>query len=129
MNIPLFKIYWDQEDIDGVSAVIQKGGYWAIGPQIKEFESRLAEFTGRKYVIAVSSGTAALHLCMAAATTTTTMVDRTTSIRIACSSSLLSPPFEGTVELAASTISPSGFSARPRARPALNASALCIRFH
>ena len=57
MNIPLFKIYWDEEDIKRVSSVIQKGGYWAIGPEIKEFENLLAGYTERKYVVAVSSGT------------------------------------------------------------------------
>ena len=41
-------------------------GYVApCGPQVDEFERRLAELAGRKYAVAVSSGTAAIDLLMA----------------------------------------------------------------
>lgn len=36
--------------------------YLSIGPRIKEFESKLAEYTGVKHAVAVNSGTSALHL-------------------------------------------------------------------
>ena len=65
-NIPLFKIYWDEEDIERVTAVIRKGGYWAIGPEIKEFEKRVADYVGVKYALALNSGTSALHVALAA---------------------------------------------------------------
>ncbi len=41
-------------------------GYVADGPFIRRFEDKLCEITGAKYAVAVSSGTAALHLaCIA----------------------------------------------------------------
>jgi perosamine synthetase len=66
MQIPLFKIYWDNSDIEQVNSVIKKGGYWAIGPEIKEFEKRCAEYVGVKYALALNSGTSALHTVLAA---------------------------------------------------------------
>lgn len=36
----------------------------AYGPFVQRFEERLCEITGRKYAVALSSGTAALHLAM-----------------------------------------------------------------
>jgi len=66
MQIPLFKIYWDNNDIEQVTSVIKKGGYWAIGPEIKEFEKRCAEYVGVKYALALNSGTSALHTVLAA---------------------------------------------------------------
>ncbi len=66
MQIPLFRIYWDNNDIEQVTAVIKKGGYWAIGPEIKEFEKKAAEYVGVKYALAVNSGTSALHTVLAA---------------------------------------------------------------
>jgi perosamine synthetase len=65
-NIPLFKIYWDEHDVEKVSSVIKKGMYWAIGPEIKEFEKKVAEYVGVKYALAVNSGTSALHVILAA---------------------------------------------------------------
>jgi perosamine synthetase len=65
-NIPLFKIYWDEHDVEKVSSVIRKGMYWAIGPEIKEFEKKVAEYVGVKYALALNSGTSALHVVLAA---------------------------------------------------------------
>lgn len=61
MNVPLFKIYWDDEDIQLVTKTIQKGSYWAIGPMIDEFEQRIADYIGQKYCVTFNSGTSALH--------------------------------------------------------------------
>ncbi|MDO8578307.1 MAG: DegT/DnrJ/EryC1/StrS family aminotransferase, partial [Dehalococcoidales bacterium] len=47
-------------------AVIKKGGYWAIGPEIQEFEKKVCDYVGVKYAVAVNSGTSALHTLMAA---------------------------------------------------------------
>ena len=65
-NIPLFKIYWDDQDIEKVTSVIKKGMYWAIGPEIREFESLVAEYVGVKHALAMNSGTSALHVVLAA---------------------------------------------------------------
>lgn len=57
--------YIDDKDIQAVSEVL-KSGYITCGPKIGEFEQKLCEITGAKYAVAVSNGTAALHLaCMA----------------------------------------------------------------
>jgi perosamine synthetase len=65
-NIPLFKIYWDDQDIEKVTSVVKRGMYWAIGPEIKEFEKKVSEYIGVKYALAVNSGTSALHVILAA---------------------------------------------------------------
>lgn len=60
-KIPLFKSYWDKNDINAISRVIKRGTYWATGPEIQEFERKIAEFVGRKYCVSFNSGTSALH--------------------------------------------------------------------
>ena len=65
-NIPLFQIYWDEDDVAKVTSVIKKGMYWAIGPDVREFEHKVAEYVGVKYAVAVNSGTSALHVALAA---------------------------------------------------------------
>ena len=55
----------NQEDINAVVEVL-KSDFLTCGPKIKEFEEKFAEYIESKYAIAVSSGTAALHLsCLA----------------------------------------------------------------
>lgn len=51
-----------QEDIDAVVEVL-KSDFLTQGPKIAEFEKDFAKYIGSKYAIAVSNGTAALHLC------------------------------------------------------------------
>lgn len=36
----------------------------AVGPEISEFEQKIAQYVGAKYGIATNSGTSALHLCL-----------------------------------------------------------------
>jgi perosamine synthetase len=60
-KIPLFKTYWDQNDIDAISNVIKRGAYWATGPEIQEFEQQIAKFIDRTYCVSFNSGTSALH--------------------------------------------------------------------
>ena len=56
----------DQKDIDAGVEVL-KSDYLTPGPKITELENQLCQLTGAKYAVAVSNGTAALHLaCMAA---------------------------------------------------------------
>ena len=60
-QIPLFKIYWDKDDIKAVNSVIRRGSHWADGPEISEFESQLANYLKVNYVVALNSGTSAQH--------------------------------------------------------------------
>jgi perosamine synthetase len=53
-------------DIDAVVAVL-RSDYLTQGPVVERFEAALAEYVGARFVVAVSSGTAALHIaCLAA---------------------------------------------------------------
>lgn len=52
---------------EAVIAAIRSGWIAPMGPQLEAFEARLAELTDRPSVVAVSSGTAALHLALLAA--------------------------------------------------------------
>jgi len=65
-KIPLFKIYWDEEDIKMVNKTIQRGMFWAIGPNIDEFEGILAEYIGAKHAVVFNSGTSALQAILSA---------------------------------------------------------------
>ncbi len=53
------------EEINEVTSALQSG-FLASGPRTKLFENKFAEFVGAKNAIAVSSGTAALHLALIA---------------------------------------------------------------
>ena len=56
----------DDADIDSVVGAL-RGEFLTQGPIVERFENALAEYTGAGYAVAVSSGTAALHLaCLAA---------------------------------------------------------------
>lgn len=59
--IPYGRHYIDEDDIQAVVDVLRRG-YLAQGPTIELFERAIAEYVGAKYAVAVSSGTAALHL-------------------------------------------------------------------
>mgnify|MGYP006430229093 FL=1 len=60
-KIPLYKIYSDDEDVNLITKIIKRGNQWAIGPEIEEFEKKLADYVGTDYCVAVNSGTSALH--------------------------------------------------------------------
>lgn len=59
--IPYGRHHIDEEDIQAVVNVL-KGESLTQGPIIQEFERAIATYVGVKYAVAVSSGTAALHL-------------------------------------------------------------------
>lgn len=64
--IPYGQQWIEEDDIEAVIEVL-KSDYLTTGPKVKEFEDRLAEYTGAKYAVALSNGTAALHAaCFAA---------------------------------------------------------------
>lgn len=65
-KIPLFKIYWDQEDLKNISKVVKSGMRWAEGPVIKEFENKIARYVGSRYCVSFNSGTSALHAILLA---------------------------------------------------------------
>ncbi|MDE6701334.1 MAG: UDP-4-amino-4,6-dideoxy-N-acetyl-beta-L-altrosamine transaminase [Acetatifactor sp.] len=58
--------YIDQADIDAVAETLRSPALTG-GPKIGELERRLCEVTQAKYAVAVSNGTAALHLAAMAA--------------------------------------------------------------
>lgn len=65
-RIPYGKQWIDKKDIDSVVSVL-KSDFITQGPRVREFEHKIANFCQAKYAVAVSSGTAALHLaCLAA---------------------------------------------------------------
>jgi len=66
MRIPLFKIYWDEEDLNAAKEIIRSGMHWCLGRQIEEFEKRISEYVGAKYCITFNSGGSALHALMLA---------------------------------------------------------------
>jgi len=64
--IPYGKHHIDEDDIQAVVNVL-RGGVLTQGPAIEAFEKAVADYVGAKYAVAVSSGTAALHLAALAA--------------------------------------------------------------
>lgn len=54
-----------EEEVEAVGRVLRSGGL-AQGAEVDAFEAECAEAQGRKHAVAVSSGTAALHLALAA---------------------------------------------------------------
>lgn len=67
MYIPYGKQSIEEDDIQAVVEVL-KSDYLTTGPKVAEFEKVVADYVGAKYAVAVSNGTAALHVaCLAAA--------------------------------------------------------------
>ena len=64
--IPYGRQSINEDDIKAVEEVL-KSDFITTGPKIAEFERKFADYVGAKYAVAVSNGTAALHIaCMAA---------------------------------------------------------------
>lgn len=63
--IPHSKPCLGEEEIEAVSRVI-RSGMLAQGPEVDAFETECAALVGRKYAVAVNSGSAALHLALIA---------------------------------------------------------------
>ena len=62
MSIPYARQHISEEDIAAVAAAL-KEDYLTTGPRVGEFEKAFASYVNAPYAVAVSSGTAALHLC------------------------------------------------------------------
>lgn len=60
-KIPYGRQHITEDDIQAVVDTL-KSDYLTQGPKIAEFEQAFAEYVGAKYAVAVSNGTAALHL-------------------------------------------------------------------
>ncbi len=59
--IPYGKQSINKKDIKAVIKTL-KSDFLTTGPKVKEFEYKICEYTDAKYCVAVSNGTAALHL-------------------------------------------------------------------
>ena len=59
--IPYGKQTISDDDINSLIDVL-KSDFLTTGPKVKEFEEKIASYCGAKYCVAVSNGTAALHL-------------------------------------------------------------------
>jgi dTDP-4-amino-4,6-dideoxygalactose transaminase len=65
-KVPLADVVVTDDDIQAV-AETYRSGWLSMGPRTIDFERSFAEYVGVRHALAVSSGTAALHLmCMAA---------------------------------------------------------------
>ena len=60
-NIPYGKQTIDEDDKKAVVEVLDSD-FLTTGPKIEEFEKALCKYTGAKYAVVVSNGTAALHI-------------------------------------------------------------------
>jgi perosamine synthetase len=65
MNIPLSQPDITEAEIEAVVSVLRSSRL-SIGPKQEEFEHLLATYVGMPHAIAVTSGTAGLHLCIRA---------------------------------------------------------------
>jgi dTDP-4-amino-4,6-dideoxygalactose transaminase len=64
-SVPLSDIAVDDEILAAANAALASG-WWSTGPRVAEFERAFAQRLGAGHAVAVSSGTAALHLAAAA---------------------------------------------------------------
>jgi dTDP-4-amino-4,6-dideoxygalactose transaminase len=66
MQVPFHRAPVGEEEVQAVSEVI-RSGWLTMGPKTFEFEKEFAKYVGAQHAIAVSTGTAALHLSLEAA--------------------------------------------------------------
>jgi UDP-4-amino-4,6-dideoxy-N-acetyl-beta-L-altrosamine transaminase len=86
--IPYGKQNINKKDIKAVIKTL-KSDFLTTGPKVKEFEYKLCEYTGAKYCVAVSNGTAALHLASLALLDKNDKVLTTPNSFLATSNSIL----------------------------------------
>ena len=65
-QVPFHRASIGEEEVRAVSEVI-RSGWLTMGPKTFEFEREFARYVGAQEAIAVSTGTAALHLALEAA--------------------------------------------------------------
>jgi len=86
--IPYGRQHITEEDIAEVALTL-KSDFLTQGPKVKEFEEKFAEYIGVKYAVAVSNGTAALHLSALALGVNKTSKVITTPITFAASANCI----------------------------------------
>ena len=64
-RVPLSDVAVDEE-LSGAALEVLESGWWSMGPRVAELETKFAAFSGATQAIAVSNGTAALHLALLA---------------------------------------------------------------
>jgi len=64
-RVPLSDVQVDEELLGAVHRTVASG-WWSMGPTVEAFERAFADFCGCAHALAVSSGTAALHLALLA---------------------------------------------------------------
>lgn len=63
--VPLSDVVGDTELVTAAAEAV-RSGWWSAGPEVAELEERFAETTGAGHAIALSNGTAALHVALLA---------------------------------------------------------------
>src|SRR5207245_9402736 len=66
LQVPFHRASVGEEEVQAVSEVI-RSGWLTMGPKTFAFERQFAKYVGARHAIAVSTGTAALHLSLEAA--------------------------------------------------------------
>jgi dTDP-4-amino-4,6-dideoxygalactose transaminase len=66
LKVPFHRASVGEEEVKAASEVI-RSGWLTMGPKTFEFEEKFAKYVDAQYAIAVSTGTAALHLALEAA--------------------------------------------------------------
>ena len=66
LQVPFHRAAVGEEEVQAVSEVI-RSGWLTMGPKTFEFEKEFAKYVGAQHAVAVSTGTAALHLSLEAA--------------------------------------------------------------
>jgi dTDP-4-amino-4,6-dideoxygalactose transaminase len=66
LQVPFHRASVGEDEVRAVSDVI-RSGWMTMGPKTFEFENQFARYVGAEYAVAVSTGTAALHLALEAA--------------------------------------------------------------
>ena len=87
-HIPYGRQNITEQDIEAVVETL-KGDFLTQGPRIKEFEDRFSNYIGVKYSVAVSNGTAALHICTMALNVTPGQKVITTPITFAATANAI----------------------------------------
>jgi len=64
-KVPLADVTFGPEEQEAVRRVLESG-WVSMGPETEQFEAEFAQYLGAKHAVAVSSGTAALHLSLLA---------------------------------------------------------------
>ncbi len=65
IKIPFHRAEFGEEEVEAVTEVI-RSGWLTMGAKTFEFERQFTEYVGARFAVAVSSCTAALHLCLEA---------------------------------------------------------------